>query len=150
VAINVDLVGKAYPPQRYEVGREKSREFATAIGDTNKAYHSPDAARELGHPDVVAPPTFGVVVTRGPQIAVIDDPQLGLDFSRVVHGDQKFKYDRPLFAGDQLTVTEHIETARTMAGNDIVTIRSEAVDAGGGPVFTAWSTLVARAVEGAQ
>ena len=149
MAINVDLVGKAYPPQRYEVAREKIREFATAIGDDNEAYHSPDAARELGHPDVVAPPTFGVVVTRGPQIAVIDDPQLGLDFSRVVHGDQKFKYDRPLFAGDALSVTAHIETARTMAGNDILTIRSEAIDEGGSPVFTAWSTLVARAAEGA-
>ena len=149
MAVNVDLVGKAYPPQHYEVAREKIREFASAIGDSNPAYHSPDAARELGHPDVVAPPTFAVVVTRGPQIAVIDDPQLGLDFSRVVHGDQKFKYDRPLFAGDELSVTAHIETARTMAGNDILTIRSEAIDEGGSPVFTAWSTLVARAAEGA-
>lgn len=148
MAINVDLVGKAYPPQHYEVAREKIREFASAIGDTNPAYHSTDAARELGHPGVVAPPTFGVVVTRGSQIAVIDDPQLGLDFSRVVHGDQKFRYDRPLFAGDELSVTAHIETARTMAGNDILTIRSEAIDEGGSPVFTAWSTLVARA-EGA-
>jgi len=150
VAINVDLVGKAYPPQRYEVGREKIREFANAIGDANLAYHSPEAARELGHPDVVAPPTFGVVVTRGPQLAVIDDPQLGLDFSRVVHGDQKFAYDRPLYAGDELTVTAHVDKARTMAGNDILTIRSEAVDAGGAPVFTAWSTLVARAAEAAS
>ena len=149
MAINVDLVGKAYPPQHYEVAREKIREFASAIGDSNQAYHSMDAARSLGHPDIVAPPTFGVVVTRGPQISVIDDPQLGLDFSRVVHGDQKFKYDRPLFAGDELTVTAHIDSARTMAGNDILTIRSEAVDAGGASVFTAWSTLVARAVEGA-
>ena len=53
-----------------------------------------------------------------------------------------------MFAGDELTVTAHIESARTMAGNDILTIRSEAVDAGGAPVFTAWSTLVARAAGG--
>ena len=149
MGINLDIVGKAYPAMTYEVGREKIREFAHAIGDENLAYHSPAAARELGHPDIVAPPTFGVVVTRGPQIAVINDPQLGLDFSRVVHGDQKFRYDRPIFAGDELSVTAHIETARTMAGNDIVTIRSEAVDEGGAPVFTAWSTLVSRAAEAA-
>ena len=92
MAINVDLVGKAYPPQPYEVAREKIREFAAAIGDDNPAYTRRMRRASSGHPDVVAPPTFGVVVTRGPQIAVIDDPQLGLDFSRVVHGDQKFEY----------------------------------------------------------
>ena len=149
MGINLDIVGKGYPAMTYEVGREKIREFAHAIGDENPAYHSPEAARGLGHPDIVAPPTFGVVVTRGPQIAVINDPQLGLDFSRVVHGDQRFRYDRPVFAGDDLSVTAHIETARTMAGNDIVTIRSEAVDNGGALVFTAWSTLVSRAAEAA-
>ena len=102
MALNVELVGKQYPPQTYEVGREKIREFAAAVGDDNPAYRDVDAAKALGHDDLVAPPTFAVVVTRGPQIAVIDDPDLGLDFSRVVHGDQKFQFTRPIVAGEVL------------------------------------------------
>jgi len=146
--LNVDLVGKHYPPQVYEVGREKIREFADAVGDDNPAYHDVDAARSLGHPDLVAPPTFAVVVTRGPQISVIDDPELGLDFSRVVHGDQKFHFDRPIVAGDVLTTTSVVNSARTVAGNDILTIRSDVTDPAGAPVVSVYATLVARAVEG--
>lgn len=148
MALNTDLVGTSYPSQTYEVGREKVREFASAIGDPNPAYRDPAVSQALGHRDVVAPPTFAVVVTRGPQLAVIDDPNLGLDFTRVVHGDQKFAYTRPIVAGDVLTTTATVDSARTMAGNDILTIRSDVADADGLPVLTAWATLVARAVEG--
>ena len=128
MAINVELVGKSYAPQTYEVGREKVREFAAAIGDGNPAYHDVDAARAAGHSDLVAPPTFSVVVTRGPQISVIEDPELGLDFSRVVHGDQKFELARPIVAGDVLTTTASVAAAHTRAGNDFLTIRSDVVD----------------------
>ena len=92
--------------------------------------------RSLGHADLVAPPTFAVVVTRGPQIAVIDDPDLGLDFSRVVHGDQKFQFARPIVAGDVLHTTASVASARTMAGNDILTIRSDVADADGNAVVS--------------
>jgi acyl dehydratase len=148
MAINVELVGKHYPPQTYEVGREKIREFASAVGDTNPAYHDVDAAQALGHGDLVAPPTFAVVVTRGPQIAVIDDPELGLDFSRVVHGDQKFWFTRPIVAGEILLTTASVHSARTMAGNDVLTIRSDVADQAGAPVVSVFATLVARALEG--
>lgn len=148
MALNVELVGKQYPTQIYEVGREKVREFAAAVGDDNPAYRDVDAAKALGHPDLVAPPTFAVVVTRGPQISVIDDPDLGLDFSRVVHGDQKFQLTRPIVAGDVLHTTASVASARTMAGNDILTIRSDVVDADGSAVVSVFATLVARAVEG--
>ncbi|HVQ87786.1 MAG TPA: MaoC family dehydratase N-terminal domain-containing protein [Actinomycetes bacterium] len=147
MALNVDLVGKKYPGHHYEVGREKIREFADAIGDSNPVYRDAGAAQALGHADVVAPPTFGVVLTRGPQLAVIDDPELGLDFSRVVHGDQKFFYTRPVVAGEVLQSVASIEAARTMAGNDILTIRTDVVDPSGAPVLTAMATLVARASE---
>lgn len=148
MALNVELVGKQYPPQTYEVAREKIREFAAAVGDDNPAYHDVDAAQALGHGDLVAPPTFAVVVTRGPQLAVIDDPELGLDFSRVVHGDQKFQYTRPIVAGEVLQTTASVHSARTMAGNDILTIRSDVADPAGAPVVSVFATLVARAVEG--
>jgi len=147
MALNVELVGKQYPPQTYEVGREKIREFAAAVGDSNPAYHDVDAAKALGHGDLVAPATFAVVVTRGPQIAVIDDPELGLDFSRVVHGDQKFQFTRPIVAGEVLHTTSSVHSARTMAGNDILTIRSDVTDETGAPVVSVFATLVARAVE---
>jgi acyl dehydratase len=147
MGLNTELVGKKYPPQVYEVGREKVREFASAVGDPSPAYHDVDAARALGHADLVAPPTFAVVVTRGPQLAVIDDPELGLDFSRVVHGDQKFALARPIVAGDVLHTTASVASARTMAGNDILTIRSDVTDADGAAVVSVFATLVARAVE---
>jgi len=145
MAIDLSLVGKRYPAMTYEVGREKIREFADAVGDPNPAYRDPDAARALGHPDVVAPPTFAVVATRGPQLAVIDDDQLGLDFSRVVHGDQRFSFTRPIVAGDRLSVVASIDAARSVAGNDILTIRSDVSDADGLPVAVVTATLVSRA-----
>jgi acyl dehydratase len=147
MSLNLERVGTAYPAVTYEVGREKIREFAEAVGDPNPAYRDAAAARALGHPDVVAPPTFAVVVTRDPQKAVIDDPELGLDFSRVVHGDQKFVHHRPILAGDRLSVVASVESARTVAGNDILTIRTEVSGADGAPVTTVRATLVARAVE---
>ena len=146
MGLNTDLIGKTYPTQAYEVGREKIREFADALGDPNPVYRDSSVARALGHADVVAPPTFAVVVTRGPQLTVIDDPELGLDFTRVVHGDQKFAYVRPVVAGDVLHTTATVESARTVAGNDIVTIRSDVTDSSGAAVLTARATLVARAV----
>ena len=147
MALNLEKVGAAYPPATYEVGREKIREFADAIGDPNPAYRDAQAARALGHADVVAPPTFAVVVTREPQKSVIDDPELGLDFSRVVHGDQKFLLHRPITAGDMLSVVATVDSARTVAGNDILAIRSDVSGADGEPVATVRATLVACAVE---
>ena len=102
MALNTELVGKSYPSQTYEVGREKIREFADAIGDANPAYRRSAAARALGHATSSRRRHSLWCVTRGPQLAVIDDPELGLDFSRVVHGDQKFAYARPIVAGEVL------------------------------------------------
>ena len=91
MALDQSFVGRTYPPTPpYEVGREKIREFAEAIGDANPAYRDPEAARALGHPDVIAPPTFGIVLSMTAGRQVIADPELGLDYSRVVHGEQRF------------------------------------------------------------
>ncbi len=96
---------------------------------------------------MIAPPTFVFAITFKAAGQVVADPQLGLDYSRVVHGDQKFAYNRPVRAGDRLTVTSTIETIRTMAGNDILDIRGEVHDQDGAHVVTAWTKLVARAAE---
>ncbi|MFD7429317.1 MaoC family dehydratase N-terminal domain-containing protein [Streptomyces sp. NPDC059818] len=148
MALDQSFVGRTYPPTApYEVGREKIREFAEAVGDANPAYVDPEAARALGHSDVIAPPTFVFSITFKAAGQVVQDPQLGLDYSRVVHGDQKFVYVRPVRAGDLLTVTSTIEAVKSMAGNDILDVRGEVHDASGEHVVTAWTKLVARAAE---
>ncbi|BFO14443.1 MaoC family dehydratase N-terminal domain-containing protein [Streptomyces sp. KM77-8] len=148
MALDQSFVGRSYPPtEPYEVGREKIREFAEAVGDANPAYTDVEAAKALGHPDVIAPPTFVFSITFKAAGDVVADPRLGLDYSRVVHGDQKFAYVRPVRAGDLLTVTSTIETIRTMAGNDILDIRGEVHDQNGEHVVTAWTKLVARGAE---
>ncbi|MEU0686793.1 MaoC family dehydratase N-terminal domain-containing protein [Streptomyces uncialis] len=148
MALDQSFVGRSYPPtEPYEVGREKIREFAEAVGDPNPAYLDPAAARALGHADVIAPPTFVFAITFKAAEQVVQDPQLGLDYSRVVHGDQKFAYKRPVRAGDRLSVTSTIESVKSLAGNDIVDIRGEVHDAAGEHVVTAWTKLVSRAAQ---
>jgi acyl dehydratase len=145
VALNQDYAGRSYPAgETYEVGLEKIREFATAIGDDNPAYHDVAAAQALGHRSLVAPPTFAFVITFAATRVAIADPGLGLDYSRVVHGEQRFSYTRPLVAGDRVRVTTTLESVRSAAGNDMVTARCDVADEAGEHVVSAWSTLVAR------
>ncbi|MCK8680296.1 MULTISPECIES: MaoC family dehydratase N-terminal domain-containing protein [Streptomyces] len=148
MALDQSFVGRSYPPTApYEVGREKIREFAEAIGDANPVYLDAEAAKALGHPEVIAPPTFVFAITFRAAEQVIGDPQLGLDYNRVVHGDQRFAYTRPVRAGDRLAVTSTIEKIKSMAGNDILDIRGEVHDEAGEHVVTAWIKLVARAAD---
>ncbi|UCM89843.1 MaoC family dehydratase N-terminal domain-containing protein [Streptomyces marincola] len=148
--LDQSFAGRSYPPtEPYEVGREKIREFAEAIGDANPAYTDPEAAARLGHPDVIAPPTFVFAITYKAAGQVIRDPALGLDYSRVVHGDQRFAYTRPVRAGDLLSVTSTIESVRSMAGNEVIDVRGEVHDEKGEHVVTAFTKLVARKQEDA-
>jgi acyl dehydratase len=144
--LDPSFVGRSYPPTApYQVGREKIREFAAAIGDANPAYTDVEAARALGHPDLVAPPTFAIVLSLGASHLVVKDPALGLDYSRVVHGEQRFSYTRPIVAGDELSVIVTVEKIRSMAGSDIITTRGDIVTTDGETVCSAYSTLVSRA-----
>jgi acyl dehydratase len=148
VALNQDYLGKVYPPSPpYQVGREKLREFALAIGDMNPAYHDVAHAHALGHPDLVAPPTFAFTLAMRAMAVAVFDPGLGLDYSRVVHGEQRFAYTRPLRAGDEVTTTTTIENIRVAAGNDILTTRSDIATVDGDPICSAWTVTVARGKE---
>jgi acyl dehydratase len=143
--LDPSFVGRVYPPTApYEVGREKIREFADAINDRNPVYRDRAAAQALGHADVIAPPTFAIVVTLPAGHQVIDDPDLGIDYSRVVHGEQRFVHARPVRAGDVLQVAVTIDAIRAAAGNDLVTTRADVSTVDGEPVLTAFGTLVAR------
>lgn len=146
--MNPEFIGRTYPASEpYLVGREKIREFAVAIGDENPAYHDVAAARALGYADVVAPPTFAIVVTMKADAAVLFDPDLGLDFSRVVHGEQHFAYTRPIVAGDELRVVTVIENIREVAGNDMITTRSEISTTAGEPVGVTTAIVVSRGAD---
>jgi acyl dehydratase len=148
MALNPDFVGRSYAPEgTYVVGREKIREFAAAIGDDNPAFVDVSAARELGYGDLVAPPTFAVILSLKASGSVVRDPELGLDYSRVVHGEQRFEFTRPIVAGDELMVTTTIESIRTMAGNDMITTRGDVATVAGEPVVTTRALLVSRGPE---
>jgi acyl dehydratase len=146
--LNLSFEGRAFPPtEPYQVGREKIREFADAIGADDPAYRDPAAARALGHPDVIAPPTFPVVISMGVSKWITDNPGLGMDYTRVVHGDQRFAYVRPIRAGDRLTCQANVEKVSNRAGVDSVMIRMEIATVDGEPVVTVWSRLVSRGAE---
>lgn len=143
--MNPEIQGRVYPPtQPYLVGREKVREFARAVFATNPISIDPAAARAAGHADVVAPPTFPVVVQEATLAQLLADPDAGIDFSRVVHGEQRFSYTRPIVAGDELTATLTITSVKSLGGNAMVTAESAIADGAGAHVVTATSTLVVR------
>ncbi|MGY1749187.1 MULTISPECIES: FAS1-like dehydratase domain-containing protein [unclassified Modestobacter] len=145
MALDPGLVGRSYPPSAvYEVGREKIAEFATALGDPDPVYRDPAAAQALGHPDVIAPPTFAIVLSLGAGNVVVEDPDVGIDYGRVVHGEQRFTHHRPVRAGDRLVATATIDAVRSVAGNDMLTTRVDLATEGGEPVCTTRSMLVAR------
>ncbi len=146
--VNPELQGRSFPPTSpYLVGREKVREFARAVLATNPINFDVDAARAAGHSDVVAPPTFPVVVQEQTLAQLLAEPDAGIDFSRVVHGDQRFSYTRPVVAGDELTATLTVTSVKSLGTHSIVTAESVIVDGAGEHVVTAVSTLVVRGEE---
>jgi acyl dehydratase len=146
--VNPELQGREFPPARpYLVGREKIREFATAVFATSPINFDVEAARAAGHPDLVAPPTFPVVVQESTLAQLLAEPDAGIDFSRVVHGDQRFTFTRPVVAGDELTATLRVTSVKSLGPHSMVTAESTIVDADGAHVVTATSTLVVRGDE---
>ncbi|WP_084145033.1 MaoC family dehydratase N-terminal domain-containing protein [Amycolatopsis jejuensis] len=143
--LDQSFAGREYPPAgTYSVSREKIREFADAIGDPNPVYRDPAAARAAGHPDVIAPPTFLTIVNLPKINGIVEDPALGLDYSRMVHGDQGFRYERPVHAGDELEIAARIDSVMSRAGNDFINLRAEITDADGKLVCTTRAQLVVR------
>ncbi|MDQ0745002.1 acyl dehydratase [Clavibacter sp. B3I6] len=143
--VNPEIQGRVLPAAvPYLVGREKVREFARAVGATHPVHLDPEAARAAGHADVVAPSTFPVVVQEAALAQLLAEPDAGIDFSRVVHGEQSFAYSRPVVAGDELTATLTVTKVASLGGNAMVTAASAMVDASGAHVVTAVSTIVVR------
>jgi acyl dehydratase len=146
MAVNRDYAGRTFPASEpYEVSRVKIAEFATAIGDPNPVYRDRAAAQAAGHPDVIAPPTFVIVISMASAGTAISDPGLGLNYAMVVHGEQRFTYERPIVAGDVLIAQPTITEIRDAGRNVMLTTSTEVRTAGGELVCTAIGTLVERA-----
>ena len=146
--VNPELQGRVFAPTApYLVGREKIREFARAVFATSPVNLDPEAARSAGYADVVAPPTFPVVIQESTLAQLLAEPDGGIDFSRVVHGDQRFVLSRPVVAGDELTATLSVASIKQLGAHSMITTQSTMVDADGAHVVTALSTLVVRGDE---
>ena len=134
--LDQSIIGRSYPPAPvYEVSAAKIREFADAIGDPNPRYREGIA---------VAPPTFATIINIPAIMTIVADPELGLDYSRLVHADQNFVHHRPIVVGDKLVLSTVIEGVLSRAGNDVLTVRTEIVDTDGEAVSTTTATLVFR------
>jgi acyl dehydratase len=148
VAVNEDYLGRTFPPtEPYEVSRVKIADFAEAIGDGNPLYHDCAAAQAAGYPDVIAPPTFPIVVTMAASRAAVGDPGLGLNYAMVVHGEQRFTYSRPLQAGDVVTAQSTISGIRNVGSLSMVTTETVIQTVDGEHVCTGYGTLVERGAE---
>jgi len=148
MAVNPALEGRVFPPvPAYLVGREKIREFARAVLSTSPANFDVEAAQSAGYSDLVAPPTFPIVVQERTLAQLLAEPDAGIDFSRIVHGDQRFTYTRPIVAGDELTAQLSVASIKSLGGHTMLTAVSEITDASGSHVVTATSTLVVRGDE---
>ena len=148
MAVNEDFLGRTYPPTSpFVVGREHIRDFADAVGATDPVHHDLAAAREAGYADLVAPPTFAVIPGQRTDAQFVADPDAGVDYTRVVHGEQRFTHHRPIVAGDELHGVLHIDAIRAAGGHQMVSMRSEIIDAAQEPVATSRSTIVVRGGE---
>jgi acyl dehydratase len=145
VPLNPEYVGRVYGPgEPYEVSRVKIADFADAIGDSSELYRNRDAALKAGYPDVIAPPTFAIVVSMASSREANLDPGLGLDYSMVVHGEQTFAHARPLHAGDVVVATTTIESIKSLGAMSMLVTATDIATVDGEHVCTARSTIVER------
>lgn len=143
--MNPNIAGKTYPvTEPYLVGREKVREFARAVFSEDPTNYDPAAAQAAGYPDVVAPPTFGVVIQEKTLAQLLADDEAGIDFSRIVHGEQSFSFSRPIVAGDELVAQLTVTSVKQIGGHSMVIAESRISDLNGSLVVTAVSNLVVR------
>ncbi|MCO7203974.1 MaoC family dehydratase N-terminal domain-containing protein [Microbacterium sp. CnD16-F] len=141
--VNPELQGRAFPPTApYLVGREKVREFARAVFATDPQHDDPEVARSLGYADVVAPPTFAMVIQDATLQQLLSEPDSGIVLERVVHAEQRFRYTRPIVAGDELTGRLTVTGIRAFGKGAMVTSEAEITDAAGDHVVTATSVLL--------
>jgi acyl dehydratase len=146
VPVNTEAIGKTYEPVTYAVGREKIREYAAAVGETNTLHHDLDAARAAGHADLVAPPMFAVVYASRSLISAMFDPEVGINFAMMVHGSQEFRWDRLVIAGDEITTTASVKEIAERGGMGFYVFETASENQRGETVCTGTWTNIVRGV----
>ena len=143
MAVNTAAVGKEFPADLYAVGREKIREYAAAVGEGNPLHHDLEAARAAGHADLVAPPMFAVVYAGRAVIPALFDPEVGIDFARMVHGAQEFAWEQLVIAGDEITTTARLASVQEKGGLGFYVFESKSSNQRGELVVTGtWTNIV--------
>ena len=143
MAIKESLKGKQHAPFEYEVGREKIREYARAVGEENPVHLDPEAARAAGFSNVVAPPMFCVVYSAGAMGPAILDPELEINLMMMVHGQQQFEWFEPVVAGDTITTTATLEDLYEKNGMEFYVFETESTNQEGKPVVKGtWTNIV--------
>jgi acyl dehydratase len=143
VAVNTDVIGKTYEPTVYAVGREKVREYARAVGETQPLYLDVAAARAAGFGDVVAPPMFAVVYAMPAVAAGMFDPDVGIDFAHLVHAGQDFRWGPLVVAGDEIATTVSVKDVSERRGSGFFVFESVSENQRGDTVCTGtWSNIV--------
>ena len=138
-----DAVGKTYPTTTYAVGREKIKEYALAVGETEPLYLDHEAARAAGHADVIAPPMFAVVYGAKAMIVPLFDPEVGIDFAHMVHGAQEFRWGSLVVAGDEIETTASVKDISQRAGMKFFVFETASVNQRGETVCTGtWTNIV--------
>ncbi len=146
--LNASLKGKQYEEISFEVERDRVTRFAMAIGEEGGVFVDPEAARIEGFPEQVAPPTFPTVLQILASAQVVVDQELGLDYSRVVHGEQEYEWRRPIVVGDRLRAIPRIADIRSRGPNEFLVIEAEIKDTSGQTVVVARTTLLSRGTAG--
>jgi acyl dehydratase len=143
MAVNTDSIGKTYPPVVYAVGREKVREYARAVGETNPLYLEVEAARAAGYPDVVAPPMFAVVYSAPAVGPAVLDPEVGINLALMVHGSQEFVWGPLVVAGDEITTRASVKDIQERDGRGFFVFESGSENQKGETVcIGTWTNIV--------
>jgi acyl dehydratase len=146
MALKTDAVGKEWPASTYQVGREKIREYATALGIDNPVHLDVEAARAAGFRDVVAPPMFAVVYSSPAMAPAMFDPDVAMNFAAMVHGGQQFEWDEPACSGDEITTTAKCVSIEEKDGKGFYVFETNSVNQDGAQVVRGTWTLIVRGV----
>lgn len=144
--VNKDAIGKEYPPVAYEVGREKIREYAHAIGAANPVHHDREAAEAAGFRNVVAPPMFCVVYSAPAVGPGVLDPEVGINLAAMVHGEQEFVWGEPVCAGDEITTSAKITDIYERGGMGFYVFETVSTNQDGAEVVRGTWTDIVRGI----
>ena len=144
--MDTSKIGKEYPAFEYEVGREKIREYANAVGESGPVHHDPEAAKAAGFRDVVAPPMFVVVYSAGAMGPAILDPEIGINLMLMVHGGQEFEWGEPVCAGDVITTIAKLAKVYEKDGKGFYVFETVSRNQDGAETVRATWTNIVRGV----